>query len=77
MVKCTMHRGKYGWKDRLCRGASLEDLMLESGSQVSSFYRAVKCTCDVETINDQLIEILSLGVFFFLLVKGKDFFKTV
>lgn len=54
----------HGWEDRLCRGASLEFLVLESSSQVLAFCRAIKCVCDVKTINGQMIEILSLSVFF-------------
>lgn len=53
--------------------------MVESGSQALAFCRAIKCTCDVETINGQLIKIFSLGAFFLLLAfkSKKQFIKTI
>lgn len=66
-------------KSVLCREANVQACLggqalersfpggLSEGLLPLALYQAIKYTCNVETINCQLIEILSLGVFFFIL----------
>lgn len=65
-----MQRGKCaGTPGRTSSGGELPQRVQcwREGLLLLALYQAIKSTCDVETINCQLIEILSVGVFVFIL----------